>query len=104
MSIQMTVTETMLNDTFPKDVPISMRTFRKRSGLNRREARYFINQNIKLGKIKRVNPSDVGCGKCSNTVNTANLPKAEKDKYKKNRSKSFNRAHKTGQFNVFVLV
>ena len=104
MSIQITVSETMLNSTFAPGVPISMKTFRKRSGLNRKQARYFINQNITSGKIMRVNPSDVGCGKCSNVVNTTNLSKAVKDKLKKNRSNSFNRAHKTGEFNVFVLV
>lgn len=93
-----------MEDLFKGGSPLSLKTIIARTGLNRKEARYFVQDKLRSGQLRRVNPMEVGSGKYKGNPINSHRSKDEKKKLRKDRNGSFNRSWKTGLINVFALV
>ena len=91
-------------DIFKTGSPLSIKTIATRTGLNRKQVRRFLRKKIASGEIRRVQPSEVGNGKFAASNERIARNKDEKKRLRKDRSGSFNRSWKKGEFNVFALV
>jgi hypothetical protein len=91
-------------DIFKSGSPLSLRTIASRTGLNRKQVRSFVRGRIRSGEIRRVNPLEVGSGKFASNNERVARSADEKKRQRKDRSGSFNRSWKKGEFNVFALV
>ncbi len=94
----------MMKDIFKTGSPLSLRTIVSRTGLTRKQARSFVRAKMASGEIRRVEPLEVGSGKCANHSDRIARSKDEKKRQRKDRCGSFNRSWKKGEFNVFALV
>jgi len=92
-----TMTRLRILDAFSPDVPLGVRTLRKRLHAKHGPVVAAVHEQISVGRLRRVQPSEVGSGKYS----AASPPRWDLNQLRGTRKR---RAFRQRQMDVFVLV
>jgi hypothetical protein len=95
---------TTIIESMKTGVPVSRRTLARMLGYTRKHTNWIIKNLLETEKIRRVQPSEVGSGKCSFSEYSLSDDSSKKKKDKKNDKKKSYEKRRTREFNVFVLV